>query len=191
MTASHGEYSHSIWVTTLLLSPCWSELQITLCITGTHKVVITLTSESKPKWIQEETHSVISGFLTTPILLLQAPDTENWILGHQPDGTQGQKAPDHHPVPIPDLPLHHPLRGCFHLPISVTVNHTHADNPKSTNIQMKRSQGSLTPKTLHLHFYPNSLLHSSIPLNHTLITKLPFPTVNNHFYSLTLFLPSS
>ena len=48
-----------------------------------------------------------------PILLVQAPDTENWILGHKPDGTQGQKAPGHHPVPIPGLPLHHPLKRMF------------------------------------------------------------------------------
>lgn len=104
-----------------------------------------------------------------PILLVQAPDTENWILGHQPDGTQGQKAPGHQPVPIPDLPLHHPLRGCFHLPVSVTVNHTHANTPESTDIQTKRSQGSLNPKTLHLHFYPqlpSSLKYSPEPYSH-------------------------
>ena len=76
MTASHGEYSHSIWITTLL-SLCRNESQITLFITDIQRVVTTLISESKPKWIQEETHNVISGFLTTPILLLQAPDTEN------------------------------------------------------------------------------------------------------------------
>lgn len=104
-----------------------------------------------------------------PILLVQAPDTKNRILGHQPDLTQGQKAPSHHPVPIPDLPLHHPLRGCFHLPMSVTVNHTHADTPESTNIQTKRSQGSLNLKTLHLHFYPqlpSSLKYSPEPYSH-------------------------
>mgnify|MGYP006996441807 CR=1 FL=1 len=132
MTASHGEYSHSIWVTTLLLSPCWSELQITLCITGTHKVVITLTSESKPKWIQEETHNVISGFLTTPILLLQAPDTENWILGHQAD-IQKTESSRSSASTIPDFPLLILLWGCFPFPIPVTVNHKHAGplNPTS------------------------------------------------------------